>query len=255
MKLNYKIFGSGPSLIILHGLFGMLDNWRSIARMLEGQYQCILVDLRNHGKSPRDGVMNYKVMAEDILELMNDLKINHAVIMGHSMGGKVAMQFALSYPDRVDKLIVVDIAPKKYSSHHHAELDAIQSIEPLRLKDRTEAEVTLTKYLGSDQATIQFLMKNLTRRNNGGFEWKANMPVLIAQYDQLMEGVTSSSPFTKPTLFIRGERSDSIRDQDWPLVLSLFPFARLVTISNAGHWVHADQPETLKDQVQAFITV
>src|SRR5258706_5361879 len=121
MNLNYKIFGSGPPLIIVHGLFGMLDNWRTIAKMLEDKYQCILVDLRNHGRSPHDDEMNYKVMIEDILELMNNLHIDHAVIMGRSMGGKVAMLLALTYPDKVEKLIVVDISPKKYSAHHQSE--------------------------------------------------------------------------------------------------------------------------------------
>ncbi len=255
MKLNNKVFGSGPPLIILHGLFGMLDNWRTMAKMLEDKYQCILVDLRNHGKSPRSGDMNYQVMAQDVLELINDLNIDHAVLLGHSMGGKVAMQFALTFPDRVEKLIVVDISPKKYPSHHHAELDAIQSVEPSKLKNRNEAEVALRKYLGDDEATVQFLMKNLSRIPEDGFEWKANMPVLISHYDQLMEGIISSTTFDKPALFIRGENSDTMKDADWPMIMTLFPKARLTTIPNAGHWVHADQPEALKDQIIAFMNL
>ncbi len=138
LKLNYKLLGSGPPLIILHGLFGMLDNWRTIARMLENKYQCILVDLRNHGRSSHDDEMNYQVMAQDVLQLMNDLHIKHAILLGHSMGGKVAMQFALTYPEMVEKLIVVDIAPKKYPLHHNLEIEAIQSVEPANLKNRAE---------------------------------------------------------------------------------------------------------------------
>lgn len=221
--------------------------------MLEDKYQCILVDLRNHGRSPHDDEMNYKVMTEDVLELMNNLHIEHTYLMGHSMGGKVAMLFALTYPEKVDKLIVVDISPKKYPFHHGVEIEAIESIHPAEIKNRSEAEELLTEKLGSDQATIQFLMKNLSRLPDDGFEWKANMPVLIANYDRLMEGIGTSDSFDKPTLFIRGQKSNSLKDEDWPMILSLFPKALLVTIPNAGHWVHADQPEALKNEVLAFI--
>lgn len=231
----------------------MLDNWRTIARMLEDKYQCILVDLRNHGRSPHDDEMNYKVMANDLLELMSDLHIEHTYLMGHSMGGKVAMLFALTHPGKVDKLIVVDISPKEYLIHHAAEIEAIESVDPSTLKNRTEAEEMLAKKLGDDQATIQFLLKNLSRKSDGGFEWKANMPVLISNYDRLMEGIVTSDIFDKPVLFIRGQKSNSVRDEDWPAILALFPRARLSTIPNAGHWVHADQPEVLKNEVLAFI--
>ncbi|MEO6132785.1 MAG: alpha/beta fold hydrolase [Saprospiraceae bacterium] len=254
MKLNHKIIGSGAPLIILHGLFGMLDNWRTIARMLEDKFQCILVDLRNHGRSPHDDEMNYLVMADDIGELMNELHIDHAFLMGHSMGGKVAMLFALVHPDKVEKLIVVDIAPKKYPSHHNAEIEAIESVKPSTLKHRSEAEELLTLKLGNDQATIQFLLKNLSRIPEGGFEWKANMPVLIAHYDDLMENITSPTTFKKPVLFIRGEQSDSVPDADLTLILSLFPKAQLVTIAKAGHWVHTDKPEALKEHLIRFLT-
>ncbi len=221
--------------------------------MLDDKYQCILVDLRNHGRSPHDDEMNYEVMAKDVLELMNDLHIEHSYLMGHSMGGKVAMLFALTHPEKVDKLIVVDISPNEYPIHHAAEIEAIESVDPPALKNRSEAEELLAKKLGDDQATIQFLLKNLSRKPEGGFEWKANMPVLIANYDKLMEGIVTSDIFDKPVLFIRGQMSNSIRDEDWPAILALFPQARLSTIPNAGHWVHADQPETLKNEVLAFI--
>ena len=255
MKLNYKSFGSGPPLIILHGLFGMLDNWRTIARMLEEKYQCILVDLRNHGRSPRADEMNYQVMSADLFEFIEEMQLDHATVMGHSMGGKVAMEFALKHPDNVDKLIIVDISPGKYPFHHGAEIEAIQSIKPSELKNRAEAEDIFSRFLGNDQATIQFLLKNLTRLPHGGFEWKANMPVLIAGYPQLMEAITGPTVFEKPALFIRGGRSNSVSEEDWPLIVSLFPQAQLITIANAGHWVHADQPKTFKDQIIAFIDV
>ncbi|MEP6647580.1 MAG: alpha/beta fold hydrolase [Saprospiraceae bacterium] len=253
MKLNYKLIGQGAPVVILHGLFGMLDNWRTIARMMEDKYQCILVDLRNHGRSPHSEEMNYKVMAEDILDLLNDLHLDIVFLMGHSMGGKVAMQFACEHSDKVDKLIVVDIAPKKYQSHHHAEIDAIKSIHPSELKNRSEAEELLTAYLGDDQATIQFLLKNLARIPEDGFEWKANMPVLIAHYDDLMDNISTRNTYNKPVLFLRGQQSNSVSDEDWTEIKSLFPNAVESIISNAGHWVHADQPETFTHQVLAFL--
>jgi len=222
--------------------------------MLEDKYQCILVDLRNHGRSPHADEMNYNVMAQDVLELMNDLNIEHACMMGHSMGGKVAMLFALKYPEKVDKLIVVDIAPKKYPTHHEAEMEAIESINPSELNNRKEAEDLLSQKLGNDQATIQFLLKNLTRIPDDGFEWKANMPVLIANYDKLMENISGPEVFDKAVLFIRGQNSNSLKEGDWSSILSLFPKAHLSTISGAGHWVHADQPEALKNQVLDFIS-
>src|SRR5688500_8852363 len=253
MQLNFKTSGQGPPIIILHGLFGMLDNWRTIARALEQHYTCILVDLRNHGKSPHAGEMNYHVMAEDILELMNELGHNSTIVMGHSMGGKVAMQFSLLYPHKVNKLIVIDIAPKKYPAHHEHVIDAIQSIDPATLEERSSAEKSFRQYLQDDEATIQFLLKNLARKPKGGFEWKANMPVLIENYEALMEEIGEGAFFNKPTLFVRGEQSDSVRDEDRDQIQKLFPEAQLITIPGAGHWVHADQPGALIDALLAFM--
>ena len=253
MKLNYKVFGTGEPMIILHGLFGMLDNWRTVARMMENKYQSILVDLRNHGRSPHSDEMNYKVLAEDVLELINDLQLQSPVVLGHSMGGKTTMQLALDHPESVKKIIVVDIAAKKYHRHHDKILKAIESINPSELTERAEAEEILRSHLGDDEANIQFLLKNIGRKPEGGFEWKANMPVLISQYDAIMEGIHSDSVFSKPALFIRGDHSDSLKDDDWPGIVKLFPHAELVTIANAGHWVHADQPQALIDTLIAFM--
>ncbi len=252
MKLNHKIHGSGPPFIILHGLFGMLDNWRTVAKLLEGKFQTILVDLRNHGKSPHSEEMNYKVMADDILELINALKIQSAILMGHSMGGKVAMQFAFDHPDKIEKLIVVDISTKKYNDHHDQVIEAIESIDPAKLQDRSDAENSFRKYLNDDEATIKFLLKNLGRLPEGRFSWKANMPVLIRRYDSLLEGVDSDVPFTKPVLFIRGENSDSIKDGDKMEIKRLFPESQIVTIKGAGHWVHADQPKAITGTILTF---
>ncbi|MEP6646762.1 MAG: alpha/beta fold hydrolase, partial [Saprospiraceae bacterium] len=170
-----------------------------------------------------------------------------------SMGGKVAMLMALMYPERIDKLIVVDIAPKKYPAHHHNEIDAIKSIHPSELKNRSEAEELLTAHLGDDQATIQFLLKNLSRTPENGFEWKANMPVLISHYHNLMDNISARNIYENPVLFLRGQLSNSVIAEDWTEIKRLFPNAIESIIGNAGHWVHADQPEALTDQVLNFL--
>ena len=254
LKLYYKSYGTGDPIIILHGLFGMGDNWRTIARLMESQYQCILVDLRNRGRSPHDEVMNFEVMAADVLELIKDLDLDDAVILGHSLGGKVAMQFATTYPELTEKLIVVDIAPKQYPAHHNVVIEAIQAIEPGKLNSRDEAEGTLRHFLGEDESTVQFIMKNLSRNPEGGFEWKPNMPGIIAAYDQLNQDVTAMHPYLGPVLFIKGEHSDYITEKDMPAINHLFPEASLVTIPGAGHWVHADSPGPFTQTILAFLS-
>ena len=254
MKLNYKSYGSGDPIFILHGLFGFGDNWRTIARLLENDFQSILVDLRNHGKSPHDPVMNYTVMAEDVHELMLDLDLEDAILLGHSMGGKVAMQFATTYPEWTEKLIVVDIAPKQYPPHHDKVIDAIEAIHPAELQTRNQAEDILRQYLGQDEDTIQFLMKNLSRLPEKGFEWKANMPGIIATYEHLMEDITTMHPYLGPTLFIGGEHSTYVTESDMPSIRHIFPAAKLEIIPNAGHWVHADNPAQFAQTVLHFLT-
>ncbi len=253
MKLNHKIYGNGKPIIIMHGLFGSGDNWRSIAKNLESTYQCIVVDMRNHGRSPHDPEMNFTVMAEDIHKLMIALNLEKVSLIGHSMGGKVAMQFALSHPNLVDKLIVVDIAPKNYPPHHSTVIEAIEAIAPNEIEERSDAENIFARFLGQDQSTIQFLMKNLTRLNGGGFSWKANMPVIISSYALLVEEIKSNGSFDGKVLFVRGENSRYILDDDLEAITGLFPHYTLNTIANAGHWVHAEAPEAFSEVVQNFL--
>jgi pimeloyl-ACP methyl ester carboxylesterase len=253
VKLYHKIYGLGDPVIILHGLFGVGDNWRTIARMMESQYQCILADLRNHGRSPHDPEMNFEVMANDVHELILDLDLDRVHLIGHSLGGKVAMHFATHYPEYVDRLIIVDIAPRYYSPHHDHVLDAIESLDPATYNSRSAVEMELRKYIVDDQATIQFLMKNLARLPNGGYAWKANMPAIIRSYEHLMQEVTFLHPFLGPALFIRGENSRYIQDEDMTRILQIFPEAQLKTIAGAGHWVHADAPQEFTDVVRRFL--
>jgi esterase len=254
MKLFHKSYGSGPPIIILHGLFGLGDNWRTIARKLEEEYQCIIPDQRNHGRSPHDPVMNWDVMASDVHELIEDLDLDEVILMGHSMGGKVAMQFATTYPELVDKLIVVDMAPKIYPPHHKTVIKAINALDPATCKSREDAEQVLRQYIQDDEATIQFLLKNISRTPEGNFEWKANMPGIIAAYDALMQDIAAMHPYLGPTLFVKGEFSNYVSEDDMPVIRQLFPAASLVEITGAGHWIHADKPEEFVAEIHRFLS-
>lgn len=253
LKLYHKIFGSGQTILILHGLFGMGDNWRSIARRLESDFQCILVDLRNHGRSPHDPEMTFRVMMQDVYELIQDLELENVILLGHSMGGKIAMELALTYPETVDRLIIVDIAPKVYPPHHSQVIRAIRALDPAACSTREDAERVLREYLSGDESTIQFLMKNLSRIPEGGFEWKANMDGIIIAYEHMMEDISFIHPYLGPTLFVRGENSGYVLDSDLPFIHQLFPEAQFVTIPQAGHWVHADNPEGFVRAILPFL--
>ena len=252
MKLNFKAFGAGRPLIILHGLFGSLDNWQRIARDLSGDFKVYIVDQRNHGRSPHDEEMNFEAMAADLRELMDDEGLERAHILGHSMGGKTAMQFALSYPERSDKLIVVDIAPKKYLPGHELIFKALFALDPSKISSRQEADRVLSKIIDKENIRL-FLLKNLQRRSDGHFQWKMNLPVLYKSYPRILEEIRSLYPFEHPTLFIRSEHSGYILDEDIPKIKELFPKARIVTIRNTGHWVHAEAPREFTSIVRDFL--
>ncbi len=252
MQLNYKSTGQGEPLIILHGLFGMLDNWQSVARALENHFTLYLVDQRNHGKSPHLDEHSYKLMASDLREFMLQQAIPQSNLLGHSMGGKTAMQFALDYPEMVTKLIVVDMGIKQYEGGHDTIFEALKSVELNTITNRQEADVQLSKYINSI-GVKQFLLKNLTREPDGSYHWKFNLKALSENYDNILSSINSEIPFEGETLFIRGSLSDYIPDADWEAITKLFPMAKLETIQNAGHWVHADQPEALISAIRQFL--
>lgn len=256
IDLNYKEFGLGEPLIIIHGLFGTLDNWQTIAKKLSEHYTVFILDLRNHGRSPHtDDEFDYTLLADDLAEFMQDHWIYEARIVGHSMGGKVAMQFALNHPDSVKKLAVIDIAPKQYKSGHEDIFKALFGINLETLEDRKEAEEYLMKELHNDYGTVQFLLKNLSRKTDaegGGFEWKMNLDILHRDYENILKSPTGS-PFSKPTIFIRGGESNYIKDSDMGAIHALFPKATLETIEHAGHWVHADKPKELLEHLSYFL--
>lgn len=253
MKLHFREAGSGKPLIILHGLFGFLDNWQTLAKYLSQRYHVYLVDLRNHGRSPHSPDFNYPLMAADLQELIRDQQIEQPAIMGHSMGGKVAMTFALQYPDQLSKLIVVDIAPKYYPPHHQDILAGLKAVDLQTVRTRGEADEALARYI-PEEGVRQFLAKNLYRREDQGFAWRMNLPAIEANIEEVGKETSAGTPFAKPALFIRGSQSRYIvPEQDQALIRELFPAARIETIADAGHWVHAEKPRELFDLVVNFI--
>lgn len=252
MKLNYREMGEGAPLIILHGLFGSTDNWLSVGKELSQDYKVYLIDQRNHGDSPHSPSFTYADMASDLNEFISEHEIKEPVIIGHSMGGKTVMKFALSYPDLLKKLIVVDIAPRHYPVHHDVILRGLQAIDVGALKTRREADATLAEYV-PELGVRQFLLKNLGRNTEGGYEWKINLPVISEKIENVGEGLQEGDRFEKPTLFINGAASGYIKEADKPLIQQIFPKSEVKTIEGAGHWVHAEKPEEFTDIVRTFL--
>lgn len=252
MELNYRSFGEGYPVIILHGLFGSLDNWQTFAKKLAVNFQVYILDQRNHGRSPHAQDFNYEVLAEDLQLFMQDRWIYEAHIIGHSLGGKTAMQFALQYPDYVNRLLILDIAPRAYSAGHQAIFDALLSVDTSRIGSRKLIDDYLKEKI-KEHGVRQFLLKNLKRTKAGEFEWKMNLPVLYRNYPQILEALESEEAFEKPVLFVRGGRSNYIKNEDLSLIKTFFPQAELASIESAGHWIHADAPEELLKLVNAFL--
>ncbi|MGK7394785.1 MAG: alpha/beta fold hydrolase [Candidatus Cyclobacteriaceae bacterium M3_2C_046] len=252
MKLNYREMGEGNPLIILHGLFGSSDNWLTIARKLSTGFKVYLPDQRNHGDSPHSQEFTYEVMAGDLEEFIQHHQIEKPVIVGHSMGGKVAMNFGVSHPDLFDRMVVVDIAPKAYPVHHGDILDALNAVDLGRVKSRKDADQQLSLHI-RHPAIRQFLLKNLKRTDQDVFSWKLNLDVITQNIELIGQGLEQRRYTDKPILFIRGEHSQYVQDQDSIMITSLFPNSRIITIKGAGHWVHAEQPDAFLDALVHFI--
>ncbi|UOQ97943.1 alpha/beta fold hydrolase [Hymenobacter sp. 5317J-9] len=254
--LHHLDQGQGRPLVILHGLFGTLDNWQSLARRwaTEAGLRVVSVDLRNHGRSFHSPEHSYALMAQDVLELFDHLGLGADVtLMGHSMGGKVAMRLALDHPERLARLIVVDIAPRFSDMEHQDDILAgLQSVDFTTCTNRQEADAALAKHV-PNVGTRQFLLKNLYRKEDNTFAWRINLPVLAAQLAAIGEATTAPAPFLKPALFIRGGKSDYITTNDkLHGIPALFPNSEVATVVDAGHWVHAENPEEVFGLVKAF---
>lgn len=252
MDLNYKVFGSGEPIIILHGLFGTLDNWQTIAKKLADQYMVYIVDQRNHGRSPHVEGHNYKVMAEDLASFMEENWIHHAHVIGHSMGGKTAMQFAVDFPDMLDKLVVVDIAPKKYKGGHQTIFEALLSVNLEQVQERKEVETQLSKYI-DDVGVRLFLMKNLSRKKEGGFAWKMNLQEIYINYSNILDEIIIDPAVSNETLFVNGGKSAYVSLEDQAFIKTCFTHVQFQTIADAGHWVHAEQPQALIHCLNSFL--
>ncbi len=252
MKLNYKVFGTGEPLIILHGLLGSLDNWQSIAKKLAERNTVYIIDQRNHGKSPHSNDFSYALLVDDLLNFYVEHEITSANVLGHSMGGKAAMAFALKYPEKTSRLIVVDAAPVDYEDRHSIIFEALLTADLANAKTRDEVEKHIEKYL-RNPANIQFLMKGLDRDANNHFVWRFNVEVLHKFYNEIMGFPQSENVYTKPTLFLKGEKSDYITAENYPQIAHYFPNNEITEIANAGHWVHADNPVDFIEAVESFL--
>ncbi len=252
MELFTREFGGGSPVIILHGLFGFSDNWQTIAKGLSDQHLVVTPDLRNHGRSPHLSTHSYPEMAEDLRAYMEAHWMFSAAVIGHSMGGKVAMQLALTNPDMVERLVVIDIDPGEAEDNHSPFFRALLGIDLSTIATRAEVEAYLSEHI-ADVGTLQFLLKNITRTAAGAFAWKMNLPVLWKHYKDILAPV-SGEPFDKPTLFIRGSLSNYIKPEETALIQELFPKAVIVTIEGAGHWVHADKPTALLAVLKDFLS-
>lgn len=256
VQLNHKIIGQGEPVILLHGLFGMLDNLQLLAKSLAAQdFMVYLVDQRDHGRSPRTTAFSYEILAEDLHDFCMEHWLHQAIIIGHSMGGKTAMKFASQYPEIVKKMVIIDIGCKAYAGGHQEIFEALLSLNLQTISSREDIYQILKTKL-SDEGVVQFLMKNLSRdKESGFFEWKMNLPLLHQYYPEILKEVDIPEPVDTQTLFIKGALSDYIKESDIPNIKNKFTHAEFATIEGAGHWVHADQPEQLTNTIIHFLKV
>lgn len=255
MELFYRTFGAGKPLVILHGILGISDNWVSFGRRISASgFNVVIPDQRNHGHSPHHPVFNYYALTDDLHELIHRLELNKPVIIGHSMGGKVAMRYTLENPDLVDKIIVVDTSLRTYVrvNLHQRLIDAMLAVDFVTARSRGEVEQQLREKVG-DRRLLMFLMKNLFWKERKKLGWRPNLESISYNLEAMYDGVFYSARFDRPALFIRGSLSDYVNDQDIPTIEANFPLARIATIKDGTHWVHADEPEQFFILVKEFL--
>jgi len=253
MKLHSVILGEGKPLLILHGFLGMSDNWKTLGKKFsEEGFQVHLIDQRNHGKSPHSDEFSYELMAGDIVEYCRDHDLQDITLMGHSMGGKTAMLMACENEDLVKKLIVVDIAPKYYAPHHQQILKGLTALDEARLTSRGDAEDFLKDYI-SETGVRLFLLKNLYWKTKKQLSLRMNLDALKANIEQVGRALPQDAVFNGPVLFINGALSNYITKEEEPLIKKHFPKAKIETIAEAGHWVHAENMDAFFKAVIKFV--
>ncbi|MDA0874181.1 MAG: alpha/beta fold hydrolase, partial [Bacteroidetes bacterium] len=241
MQLYRQISGDGPHLIIIHGLLGASGNWASLVRSAYApHFRTVTPDLRNHGRSPHAPEFSYPAMASDVLELMDEEGIERAHLIGHSMGGKLAIHLALNHPERIDRLVVADIGPRAYIPSHEAIFNAMEALHPERYASRPEVDEAFSRHI-TDPGLRQFLLKSLDREDDG-YRWGINLPAIRQGYPEIIGAIDSWETFDGDVLFVGGSQSSYLSESDLPLIRALFPFAELTMIEGAGHWLHADRP-------------
>lgn len=253
MNLHFREAGSGQPLLILHGLFGSCDNWATLAKQLAANYHVFIIDQRNHGQSPHSNEWNYTAMANDIEDFCEQHQLEKIFIAGHSMGGKTVMKLAELFPERISKMMIIDIAPRYYPIHHHTIIAALQSLNFNTLQTRKQAEVILTQSI-DDFGTRQFLLKNIYRTNHEKFAWRFNLEVITNNIEIVGEA-TPNNPNKIcfiPTAFVKGALSDYIAVSDEQDIPQLYPNAQIISIAGAGHWVHAEKPAELLEVMLHF---
>lgn len=251
MKLFYRELGQGQPLIILHGLFGSSDNWHSLSKIFAEKFKVFVVDQRNHGQSPHDNKHDYATLTNDLNEFITEHNINNPIVLGHSMGGKTAMNFAIRHPEKLSKLIIVDIVPKQYPVHHDSILEGLNAIQLDQLASRGDADQILEEYV-PEAAVRQFLLKNLSRDDHQQFEWKINIPVLEKHIADMAAALVFDGKFEGPALFILGKQSNYFEQGDDNIITSFFPAAKLEKL-DTGHWVQAEKPQEFTKVVLDFL--
>ena len=254
MKLFFRRMGQGTPVVILHGLLGLSDNWVTFGRHLGLDFEVFIPDLRNHGQSPHDPVFNLPVLVEDLRELIEDQGLEKVNLIGHSLGGRTAMLFALEYPDLLDKLVVVDIALRKYPpiTEHQMLIDAMMKVDFSSARSRSDVDKQLEQKIHSLKLR-QFLLKNIYWRNKETLGWRVNLPILKESLPLMMEGIIPDKKFPNPVLLIRGGLSGYVTDADLPGMIKQFPRISVKTLANASHWVHADAPGEFYSLVHEFL--
>jgi pimeloyl-ACP methyl ester carboxylesterase len=252
-KLHTTILGEGAPLLILHGYLGMSDNWKTLGVKLSENYQVHLIDQRNHGRSFHSDEFDLELLVEDLHSYIKTHNLHKVNLLGHSMGGKVAMLFAVTYPELVHKLIVADISPRAYKPHHQQILAALNAVNFQIQNTRKKVEEVLKIYI-QDKGVLQFLLKNVYWKNKGELAYRFNLNSLTENYPEVGEALPSFTEFYGETLFLKGEKSDYITKKDEPLIKAHFENAKIVTVKNAGHWLHAENPTQFYNEVVRFLS-